>query len=146
MKQSNTTSSSSSLLSSSFNIIDPTPQSIQLTPLSTNACGAVWTKDKIDFSKRAIVEFSFSCTGGADGFAFGKNENEFFKYLLLFFRFRFSACFSFRCMGVELKIILFFSSIVLQNQGKDAIGAGGSGLGYDGLFKSIAIEFDIYER
>ncbi|KAJ3377671.1 hypothetical protein HDU84_008322 [Entophlyctis sp. JEL0112] len=93
----------------------PTPVSIEITPADPDCRGAVFWKQPITLTSRFHVDFAFRITAKDGGPATGSADG---------------------------------FAFVLQAHAVDAVGTrdvGGAGLGYEGIPKSIAVEFDTYQ-
>lgn len=90
---------------------------VVLTDSREYSRGAVWAKEKVLVTKGFSVSFAFSMTGGND-----------------------DAQFDGSMPGAD------GIAFVVQNGGPSPIGSIGEGIGYDGLKKALAVEFDTYKN
>lgn len=92
---------------------------IQLTPPQEFSRGAVWAREKVDMRAPFSTMFAFRITQGDDQGEVEPVPSD---------------------PGADGVVL------VIQNQGADVIGNYGRGIGYDGIKRSIAVEFDTYHN
>lgn len=92
---------------------------VQLTPPQEFSRGAVWAREKVNMRAPFSTMFAFKITQGDDQGEVEPVPSD---------------------PGADGVVL------VIQNQGADVIGNYGRGIGYDGIKRSIAVEFDTYHN
>lgn len=96
-----------------------TSQGIRLTPSEQFARGAVWATEKVDLTQPFTMLVGFRMTNGDDNGDLEEVPSD---------------------PGAD------GIALVIQQEGVDAVGQYGRGIGYDGIKRSIAVEFDTYHN
>ncbi|MBU3742344.1 MAG: hypothetical protein FGM24_08685 [Candidatus Kapabacteria bacterium] len=114
---------STSLLQASKHVVveqaTGTPTGIRLTPAESFSRGAAWASQKADLTKPFTMLVGFRMRSGSDN---GDLED------------------------VPSAPGADGIALVIQNEGPQAVGQYGRGIGYDGIKRSIAVEFDTYHN
>lgn len=97
----------------------PRNTSVELTQPTPFSRGAIWAREKVHLRSRFSTLVGFRMTGGNDNGEIEEIPSD---------------------PGAD------GIAIVLQNEGPDAIGQYGRGIGYDGIKRSVAIEIDTYHN
>ena len=92
---------------------------IRLTPSEQFARGAIWAKEKADLTQPFTMLVGFRMTNGDDNGDLEEVPSD---------------------PGAD------GIALVIQNEGPDVVGQYGRGIGYDGIKRSIAVEFDTYHN
>jgi hypothetical protein len=103
----------------SVDAAETTSSFVRLTPAEPFARGAVWAREKVDLTKPFSMLVGFRMRNGNDNGDLEEVPS---------------------APGAD------GIALVIQNEGPQAIGQYGRGIGYDGIKRSIAVEFDTYHN